>query len=280
LVIFNKYTKTEGKMEKTQELILAQESLPAQQAQAPMVALIDKLCQMPDLPVEKMQQVLDMFERQQQAEARQAFNHAFSAAKGEIPKLIKTGTAKFPTKNGGVMTYKFEKLPEIAEIINPILSNHGLSYRYAVKQNGKTLFVTCILSHKDGYQIEATLSCEEDYSGMKNNVQAIGSALTYLQRYTLKAVLGVSASDDDDGAGIKKTNKTTQAGQAQLAPLETLTREEANEINNLVEKSGTDEAAMLAHYCVEAVELLLRKDFLPLKKRLTERVAEKQGVAT
>ena len=32
-------------------------------------------------------------------------------------------------------------------------------------------------------------------------IQALGSTQTYLQRYTLKAALGLSASKDDDGAG-------------------------------------------------------------------------------
>ena len=37
-----------------------------------------------------------------------------------------------------------------------------------------------------------------DQSGSKNGFQAIGSAVTYLQRYTLKAALGLSAEVDDD----------------------------------------------------------------------------------
>jgi hypothetical protein len=59
--------------------------------------------------------------------------------------------------------------------------------------------VTCILSHKDGHREETTLSGPFDHSGNKNAVQAIGSGVAYLQRYTLKAAVGVAAGHDDDG---------------------------------------------------------------------------------
>lgn len=41
----------------------------------------------------------------------------------------------------------------------------------------------------------------------RNAIQARGSAKSYLERYTLTAILGLSAQDsDDDGAGGKKTD--------------------------------------------------------------------------
>ena len=43
------------------------------------------------------------------------------------------------------------------------------------------------------------MSAGRDDSGNKNSIQAVGSTTTYLQRYTLKAALGLAASDDDDG---------------------------------------------------------------------------------
>ena len=58
--------------------------------------------------------------------------------------------------------------------------------------------VTCIVSHQDGHTEETTLSAPADTSGAKNAHQAIGSAVTYLQRYTLKLALGLAAAKDDD----------------------------------------------------------------------------------
>ena len=78
------------------------------------------------------------------------------------------------------------------------MAAHGLSYRFRTIQDG-AIKVTCILSHKSGHSEENTLSGPADASGSKNAIQAIGSTLTYLQRYTLTQALGLAASDDDDG---------------------------------------------------------------------------------
>jgi hypothetical protein len=51
-----------------------------------------------------------------------------------------------------------------------------------------------------GHSEENTLMAGKDDSGNKNGIQAIGSTVTYLQRYTLKAALGLAAGADDDGA--------------------------------------------------------------------------------
>jgi hypothetical protein len=59
--------------------------------------------------------------------------------------------------------------------------------------------VSCIISHRAGHSEENSLSARHDTSGNKNPIQALGSAVTYLQRYTLKAAVGVAAAADDDG---------------------------------------------------------------------------------
>ena len=58
--------------------------------------------------------------------------------------------------------------------------------------------VTCRITHRDGHYEETSLFGPVDGSGNKNPIQAIGSAVTYLQRYTLKAAVGIAASQDDD----------------------------------------------------------------------------------
>ena len=49
--------------------------------------------------------------------------------------------------------------------------------------------MTCVVSHRLGHSEENTLTAGRDESGNKNNIQAVGSTITYLQRYTLKAAL-------------------------------------------------------------------------------------------
>ena len=51
-----------------------------------------------------------------------------------------------------------------------------------------------------GHSEKATLTAGPDASGSKNSIQAIGSSVTYLKRYTFEAVTGVVTTDDDDDA--------------------------------------------------------------------------------
>jgi hypothetical protein len=64
---------------------------------------------------------------------------------------------------------------------------------------------------------ETTLPGMPDLSGNKNPIQAIGSAVTYLQRYTLKAALGltVSKEEDDDARSADTPAKPVTGEQAQ-----------------------------------------------------------------
>ena len=50
---------------------------------------------------------------------------------------------------------------------------------------------------------ENTLTGPVDATVGKNAIQAIGSTLTYLQRYSLVQALGLAASNDDDGRSVE-----------------------------------------------------------------------------
>ena len=107
---------------------------------------------------------------------------------------------------GGETSYQHEDLGEIARVVAPILAKHGLSYRFrTTSEINQPVSVTCIVSHRAGHTEDNTLVAGADNSGKKNVIQAIGSTITYLQRYTLKAALGLAAATDDDGAKADHT---------------------------------------------------------------------------
>lgn len=137
-------------------------------------------------------------------QARAKFDAAMSAAKAEITPVIKNAT--------GHNSKKYADFAAIAKAVDPIISRHGLSYRFRTRQDER-IHVTCVLAHEGGHAEETTLAGPPDASGSKNAIQAIGSTLTYLQRYTLVQALGLAASEDDDGraAGIGELISEEQA---------------------------------------------------------------------
>jgi len=145
--------------------------------------------------VEILEKLMGLQERWDTNQALRSYNDAIAKARAEIPVILKSNEK---TGQGG--SYKYEDLGTIARIVDPILSKHGLSYRFKSESNGEVK-VSCVISHKDGHSEENSLTSKPDTTGSKNAVQALGSTVTYLQRYTLKLALGIATSKDDDGSG-------------------------------------------------------------------------------
>lgn len=174
--------------------------------------------------------------------ARKAFDNAMAEAKAKIPVIRKNRRVGFDHKTGGDRTeYNHETLGEIARTVDPILSEFGLSYRYRVSSDiNAPVSVTCILSHRDGHSEETTLTAGRDDSGKKNAIQQMGSTVTYLQRYTLKAALGLAAAADDDG----NASETKPAGYQ--APVGSISPAQVEELRAGLAQKGASERAFLA----------------------------------
>lgn len=179
---------------------------------------------------EKLKDLMALQERWEANQAKKAFDAAISKARAKIKPIVKTAHVSYQGRNGGAATdYFHETLDAIATQIDPILGEFGLSYRYRSKLENAALHVTCIIAHEDGHSEETTLAGSPDTSGSKNNYQAIGSAATYLQRYTLKLALGLSAAKDDDAQSA-----TNQASQ----DVEYINEEQIGDLMTLINNSG------------------------------------------
>lgn len=152
-----------------------------------------------NVPVETLIKLFELQERVEARDARKAFDEDFAAFKKEAPKLEKTKAVSFDS--GKTSQYKYTPLDDIAQAVGPILAKHGLSYNWEQSQSADgAISISCNLRHTQGHSIQNTLSAKADPSGSKNAIQAIGSAVSYLRRYTLLGVLGMATGDEDDDA--------------------------------------------------------------------------------
>jgi len=120
---------------------------------------------------------------------------AISAAQGEIENA---------SKNAANPHFK-SKYADLAEILNttrPVFAKHGLSLSQFPGFDGSLASVTTIIAHKEGGYIVAVASCVP----AKSDAQGIGSATTYLRRYSAAAAAGI-AQEDDDGESAKHDRK-------------------------------------------------------------------------
>jgi len=162
-----------------------------------LMRIIDRAASDPAFDVAKLAQLLEVKERWEATEARKAFVTALTAFKASPPTLTKNKHVKF-----GTTEYDHATLDQVTAVVGKALSAHGLSHRWEVEQKDATIAVACVLTHEKGHAERVQMSATADTSGSKNSIQAIGSTVTYLQRYTLLAATGLAAKgQDDDGLG-------------------------------------------------------------------------------
>ena len=140
--------------------------------------------------------LMDLQERWDANLARKAFVTAMAAFKRDVPAVI--GKDKKADFGAGRAKYSYATTGALITAITPAMSKNGLHLSWETKQDGDNIIVTCHITHDAGHRESSVLSGKRDESGGKNPIQMIGSAVHYLQRYTLVSVLGLATADMDD----------------------------------------------------------------------------------
>jgi len=132
---------------------------------------------------------------------------SLAAFQQEVPTIHKG------TKGYG---YSYADLPHIFETINPLLAKHKLGFTQTV--NG-TQLCTTIFHIESGETIEGCAYIPQGVTlkGM-NDFQVLGSAITYMRRYQLSAMLGLVTDKDTDAGGEQTTKAKPQPSKPELKP--------------------------------------------------------------
>jgi len=131
-------------------------------------------------------------------EAEKAYNAAFAAFKDEAVKIIRNRRVD----NGPLAGKSYAELFSVVNAVTPALSKHGLSASWRLTRDEKDwIEVTCTLKHQLGHCETVAMGGPPDVGGAKNPIQARASTISYLERYTLKAICGVAEQGDDNDGG-------------------------------------------------------------------------------
>ena len=203
-----------------------QNETPAPQQQRSLVSLIEQIVTRADIDIDKVERLLNM-QRQIDAEAAErAFNEDLADMQSELPAIRQRGK----TNNG-----KYAKWEDIQEAILPKLKAYGFSISHKPRVENNQVIVTCILRHKSGHSDNTELPLPLETSGSKNNVQAVGSSVSYGKRYTASALLGIRVEgEDDDGAGARVSTKK-------------LSDKQLSELRDLLADLGRNEAKFVSY---------------------------------
>ena len=118
---------------------------------------------------------------------------ALSNFQNEVP-IIHKGTQGYG--------YTYADLPNIFEVITPLLKKHGLAFTQLL-QGDK---LETVLYHiETGESLTSSVNMPQgiELKGM-NAFQVAGSGITYFRRYSLSAMLGLITDIDNDASGEQK----------------------------------------------------------------------------
>lgn len=171
----------------------------------------------PEIDADKVERLMAMYRTIRADEAKRAYLAAFPEMQAELPVINQNGQIEIREKGGTkvIQSTRYAKWEDINEAIQPVLRAHGfgLSFRLGVAADGKQN-TTAVLSHNEGHQEETTITLMHDSTGSKNSVQAVGSTISYGQRYTARALLNFQSrareDRDDDGraaAGVETVSE-------------------------------------------------------------------------
>lgn len=167
-----------------------------------LLSAIVQLARDPSVDVGKIAALVDMRARMEAREAEIEFNRALARLppihvkkSGRIDLIKKDGT------NSG--SIPFARWEDIARIIEPMLEAEGFRLMFDSQPRpgeGGGLIVTGTLLHRDGHSKTASMPLALDTGPGRNNLQAMGSTLSYGKRYCAEMLLNiVREGDDDDG---------------------------------------------------------------------------------
>lgn len=109
------------------------------------------------------------------------------------------------TKNAANPHFKsrYADLAEVLNTVRPVFAKFGLSLIQFPTFSDGVAHVETLLMHESGEWISETISAPVS----KQDAQGVGSAITYLRRYSAAAVAGIAQEDDDAESAIGRPRK-------------------------------------------------------------------------
>lgn len=142
---------------------------------------------------------------------------ALAKAQSEITSPPRNREVTVKTKTGGSYKFKYATLDSIIDHVRAPLTRNGIWFIQTLESDGGGRYrLVTTLTHESGQYITSETPLLVGGAGN----QEFGSALTYMRRYALTALLGIAADEDDDanradGNTIEQSRERTTSRTAQ-----------------------------------------------------------------
>ncbi|MDR5728045.1 MAG: hypothetical protein RB191_11530 [Terriglobia bacterium] len=199
-----------AELKPAQELVAKADILPMPTNQPPTLLAYLRAAET-GADLDRLEKLMDLHERWEDRQARNAFTLAMSKFKSEVMQVWKTKHVDVP----GGAKFNHAQLADYCDAAIPNLSKYGLRHRWKTQQDTTVtpmrITVTCIISHELGGDEETPLFGPPDTLGNKSPLHAIASTVALLERYTFAAATGLAAREMDanpKGTGVADPETT------------------------------------------------------------------------
>lgn len=207
----------------------------------------------PSVDVAKLEALLRMQREVVADDAKAQFNAALHAAQREMPRVRKNGTIDLGTdKHSGKArgAIPFAKWEDVDAVLRPIMIEHGFSLTFDMAPRageGGGAIVTGTLMHDAGHSKTASIPLALDGGPGRNNLQAMGSTLSYGKRYLAEMFFNIVREGvDDDG---------------KLGGTAFITAEQKDRLVALMQEVGADTAGFLRYLDVQSLDEVEQRNF-------------------
>lgn len=216
-----------------------------------------------DIDVSKLDALLRMQREIVADEAKLKFNQALARMTTGKLRVKKNGRVDLGQGKGG---YDFATWPDMDDVLRPLMEREGftLSFNMETKDGGGAV-VSGTLLHIEGHSRTVTVPLALDAGAGRNNLQAMGSTLSYGKRYCAEMLFNiVREGADDDG----KLGGTVFISAAQVA-----------EIEQLITSGGIPRDPFLEWIGAVRVENIQAADFTTANNALLKKARKPGGAA-
>jgi hypothetical protein len=177
----------------------AASNVPAMIDQQPMISMIERAARDPTIDIEKLERLIALQEKAQLRQSEQAFNGAMSSAQSEMGPIA-------ADSNNPQTKSRYASYFALDKSLRPIYAKHGFALSFGTGETTQEQYirVICYVSHRDGFTRTYHVDMPADGKGAKGGdvmtkTHAVGSGMTYGQRYLLKMIFNIAVGSDDDG---------------------------------------------------------------------------------
>jgi hypothetical protein len=154
---------------------------------------------------------------------------------------------------------KYASLTAVRDAVIPVFAKHNIAVLQHLTTQDSTLLCETVLLHESGEFMSSVLAMP---IGPKLSGHTVLSAATYARRGALMAIAGVVGDADDDGNAVSLDTKPQRIESKPATP------EQVAEIQELIQKTGSDSVKFLRYLKIEALNEMNSQQFELAKKAL------------